>query len=46
VSHSMLPDPIGLSSGWVLLPAFLTSPPVLDVLVRWAAEKLGTAGLP
>ena len=46
VSHSMLPDPIGFSSGWVLLPAFLTSPPVLDVLARWAAEKLGTAGLP
>ncbi len=44
VSHSMLPDPIGVSSGWVLLPAFLTAPQVLDVMAHWSAEKLGTAG--
>ncbi|PYX44564.1 MAG: hypothetical protein DMG83_13170 [Acidobacteria bacterium] len=45
VSHPMLPDPIGLSSGWVLLPAFLTSSPVLDLLAHWVAEKLRTASL-
>lgn len=43
VSHSLLPDPIGLGNGWVLLPAFLTSPPLLDVMSQWAAAKLATA---
>jgi hypothetical protein len=40
VSHSMLPDPNGLNSGWVLLPAFLTSPDLLDTLKRWAIAHL------
>jgi uncharacterized protein len=40
VSHSLLPDPIGLASGWVMLPAFLTSPQLLDVMAKWAAGKL------
>jgi alpha-beta hydrolase superfamily lysophospholipase len=40
VSHSFLPDPIGLPSGWVLLPAFLTSPEVLSTLAQWAAAHL------
>lgn len=44
VSHSLLPDPIGLNSGWVLLPGFLTSPQLLDVMAHWAAEKLVSAG--
>jgi dipeptidyl aminopeptidase/acylaminoacyl peptidase len=44
VSHSLLPDPLGLNSGWVLLPGFLTSPQLLDVMAQWASGKLGTTG--
>jgi uncharacterized protein len=44
-SHSFLPDPMGLGSGWPSLPGFLTSPQVLDVITVWAVIKLGaTAG--
>ncbi|PYX42763.1 MAG: hypothetical protein DMG81_01030 [Acidobacteria bacterium] len=43
VSHSLLPDPVGLGNGWVLLPGFLTSPELLEVMAHWTAEKLGTA---
>jgi dienelactone hydrolase len=35
VSHSFLPDPIGLSSGWAGLPGFMTSPQVLEAMTRW-----------
>src|SRR5579863_10610429 len=35
VSHSLLPDPVGPNSGWVYLPAFQTSPEVLEILTRW-----------
>jgi dienelactone hydrolase len=41
VSHSLLPDPIGSASGWAALPAFLTSPEVLDELTRWSVARLG-----
>jgi uncharacterized protein len=44
VSHSLLPDPVGLGNGWVLLPAFLTSPQILDVMGRWAAGTLVAGG--
>ena len=40
VSHSLLPDPVGLSSGWAALPAFLTSPEVLEILTRWSGARL------
>jgi hypothetical protein len=40
VSHSLLPDPAGLSSGWGALPAFLTSPELLDELTRWTVARL------
>jgi uncharacterized protein len=40
VSHSLLPDPGGLSTGWSALPAFLTTPELLDELTRWSAAKL------
>jgi dienelactone hydrolase len=40
MSHAMLPDPSGLNSGWVLLPAFVTSPDLLDTLRRWATVHL------
>ncbi|HWG20579.1 MAG TPA: alpha/beta fold hydrolase [Terracidiphilus sp.] len=40
VSHSMLPDPIGPGSGWLYLPAFATSPQLLDVMTNWAATHL------
>ncbi len=40
LSHSLLPDPGGLSSGWVLLPAFLTSPDLLDLMSNWTAARL------
>jgi uncharacterized protein len=40
VSHSLLPDPAGLSSGWAYLPAFLTSRDLLQVMSEWAAARL------
>jgi hypothetical protein len=40
VSHSLLPDPVGLSSGWAALPAFLTSPELLGELARWSVVRL------
>jgi uncharacterized protein len=40
VSHSLLPDPGGLSAGWGALPAFLTAPDPLDELTRWSVAKL------
>jgi hypothetical protein len=43
VSHSLLPDPIGPGSGWLYLPAFSTSPHVLDVMTNWAAAHLLTS---
>jgi hypothetical protein len=36
----MLPDPLGPSSGWLYLPAFATSPELLDVLTHWAVTRL------
>jgi dienelactone hydrolase len=41
VSHSLLPDPVGLSSGWAALPAFLTSQDILDELTGWSIARLG-----
>jgi alpha-beta hydrolase superfamily lysophospholipase len=41
VSHSLLNDPIGLNSGWVYLPAFLTSPAILGTAGDWLAAHLG-----
>jgi uncharacterized protein len=43
VSHSMLPDPLGPGSGWIFLPAFATSPQLLDVMTHWAASRLLTS---
>ena len=40
VSHSLLPDPGGLPSGWAALPAFLTAPELLDELTRWSVARL------
>jgi dienelactone hydrolase len=42
VSHSLLPDPAGPNSGWLYLPAFETSPQLLDVMTKWAAMHLLT----
>jgi pimeloyl-ACP methyl ester carboxylesterase len=44
VSHSLLPDPVGPGSGWVYLPAFATSPQLLEVMTNWAATHLLTSG--
>jgi len=41
VSHSLLPDAQGPASGWVYLPAFLTSPPLLDAMSQWVCQRLG-----
>ena len=41
VSHSLLPDPGGLPSGWAALPAFLTAPDLLEELARWSIARLG-----
>jgi uncharacterized protein len=43
ISHSMLPDPIGPGSGWIYLPAFATSPQLLDVMTNWTAARLLTS---
>ena len=40
VSHSFLPDPGGLSSGWAMLPAFRTSPEILQAASDWLAARL------
>src|SRR5262249_23325450 len=40
LSHTFLPDPLGLSSGWLFLPAFLTAPEDLDTLARWVTSPL------
>ncbi len=40
VSHSLLPDPIGLNSGWPSLPGFRTSPEILRTVAEWAAARL------
>jgi len=43
VSHSMLPDPVGPGNGWIYLPAFATSPQLLDVMTKWASARLLTS---
>lgn len=40
VSHSFLPDPVGLSSGWAMLPALHTAPEVLRAMTEWLGERL------
>jgi hypothetical protein len=40
ISHSLLPDPVGLNSGWVYLPAFQTSPELLQVTSDWLRSHL------
>jgi dienelactone hydrolase len=42
LSHAMLPDPIGLSSGWVTLPGFLTAPDLLETIAAWTRARLDT----
>jgi dienelactone hydrolase len=43
ISHSFLPDPNGLPSGWAYLPAFMTSPRVLSAITDWALRWLRPA---
>jgi len=40
VSHSLLYDPVGLASGWVYLPGFLTAPEVSRSASDWMADRL------
>jgi uncharacterized protein len=40
VSHSLLPDPVGLPNGWAALPGFLTAPDLLDEMTRWSIARL------
>ena len=40
VSHSLLPDVAGVDTGWATLPAFLTSPQILQTVSDWAVEHL------
>jgi len=40
VSHALLPDPVGASARWLYLPAFETSPELLDILTTWARARL------
>lgn len=39
LSHSLLPDPLGLNSGWAALPGFMTAPELLDAITDWATER-------
>ena len=43
ISHSLLPDVSGLDTGWATLPAFVTSPLILDTITAWAVEHLSPA---
>jgi len=43
VSHSLLPDPVGLPTGWAYLPGFITAPAVLDELAAWTRAHLVAA---
>lgn len=40
LSHTLLPDPVGLAAQWVTLPAFFTSPQLLDVTTAWLRARL------
>lgn len=42
VSHSLLPDANGVDTGWVTLPAFITSPPILEAVTGWAERRLAS----
>jgi pimeloyl-ACP methyl ester carboxylesterase len=44
LSHSLLPDPVGLPSAWAALPAFLTAPDLLDEMTRWSIARLKADG--
>jgi len=46
VSHSLLPDPNGLLSGWPSLPGFKTSPELLRTMAEWMAARLYPSRLP
>jgi dienelactone hydrolase len=46
VSHALLPDPLGMSTGWASLPAFLTAPDLLDELTRWTLARLSRKPVP
>ena len=46
ISHSFLPDPGGLNSGWAALPGFMTSPQVLKAITDWADTHLGDRAPP
>jgi hypothetical protein len=46
VSHSLLPDPLGLNSGWPTLPGFETSPEILRAVAEWASARLSAAPVP
>ncbi|HET9342361.1 MAG TPA: alpha/beta fold hydrolase [Candidatus Eremiobacteraceae bacterium] len=40
ISHSLLPDVAGVDTGWATLPAFLTSPQILQTVSAWAVKHL------
>src|SRR5262249_10295866 len=42
VSHSLLPDPGGPAPGGAALPAFLTTPELVDAVTRWSVAKLAS----
>jgi len=46
LSHSFLPDPVGLSSGWATLPGFMTSPDVLRAITDWTDAHLDSPRRP
>ncbi|HEY5096301.1 MAG TPA: alpha/beta fold hydrolase [Candidatus Eremiobacteraceae bacterium] len=46
ISHSLLPDASGLDTGWATLPAFITSPLILDTVGGWAVGHLFRANAP
>jgi alpha-beta hydrolase superfamily lysophospholipase len=44
LSHTLLPDPLGLATGWAALPGFMTSPELLRAVADWATAHTAAAG--
>ena len=40
LSHALLPDASGLDTQWATLPAFITSPLILNAVTEWARRHL------
>ena len=46
VSHTFLPDPVGLASGWGTLPGVVVPAEILETITDWTATRLAAARRP